>query len=178
MKEACFRNHLLVWVKMSKRSLLRLSWCGRNWRQLQNVVGENGSRSWGRCLIPSWQIWAEGLNQIMPKSRKGSLFWNSLMQIHSGRWLDSRIPTHYFLPKFTATSTPKLSDPNYEKKMKTVNLIESRWNWVNPPYQVSVLLRGYMMIDQKCLSIPIKLIIVTFVQKLRRCMPCHLADNK
>ena len=46
-----------------------------------------------------------------------------------------------FLPKFTAISTPKPSDPNYEMKMKShwsVNLIELRWNWVNPPYPVSV----------------------------------------
>ena len=57
----------------------------------------------------------KGLDQIMPKSRKGSLFWNLLMRAH--RRLDSRNPIHYFLPKFTAISTPKLNDPNYERKM-------------------------------------------------------------
>lgn len=37
----------------------------------------------------------------------------------NGRCLDSRNPTHYFLPKFTTISTPKRNDPHHEQTLQT-----------------------------------------------------------
>ena len=37
----------------------------------------------------------------------------------NGRRLDSRNPTHYFLPRFTTISVPKKSDPKYDEKLRT-----------------------------------------------------------
>ena len=36
----------------------------------------------------------------------------------NGRRMDSRNPTHYFLPNYTTISTPKKNDPNRESKLK------------------------------------------------------------
>ena len=36
----------------------------------------------------------------------------------NGRRMDSRNPTHYFLPKYITISTPKKNDPNHESKLK------------------------------------------------------------
>ena len=60
-----------------------------------------------------------GLNQIMPKSRKGSLSWNLLMQTRSLMVDDSTPETQLIFCPSSQQFRHQSRDPNYERKMKT-----------------------------------------------------------
>ena len=108
-------------------------------------------------------------NNAKVKERESFLEFVDANSQPNGRRLDSRNPTH-FLPKFTAISTPKLSDPNYERKMKSS--LVGEFNRIQmesgKPTISSFSGAAWLRDDRSKVAILIKLIIVTFVRKLRR----------